>query len=239
MQTPAPFDLNAAIAGWRQALHRQTAMRAQERDELESHLRDATADWQARGLSPAEAFAVARHRLGEPLDLGEEFGRAHPERVWLERAVWILVGAGLLMQPFGLASAISIWISAILNVVALPSWAVVPMLLMLRYGVLAALAACLWRALRRPEQRARLARWTLRQPFWTASALIAVTAVLPAASDLLSNAAVRWPLPPDGMRHLMEAWGVAGLLTRGLHVVALSIGLVWLARRWLQARATA
>lgn len=72
------FDLNKAIAGWRQDLNAQRTMHAADLDELEDHLREEIGGLMAGGLSEEEAFQVARMRLGSPGELGGEFAMADP-----------------------------------------------------------------------------------------------------------------------------------------------------------------
>ena len=51
METQTRFDLNAAIAAWQQELAAQPDLTHVVRRELETHLRDTTAELQARGLN--------------------------------------------------------------------------------------------------------------------------------------------------------------------------------------------
>ena len=51
METTTSFDLNRAIQSWRENLAQSPAFRGENLNELESHLRDSVATWQARGLS--------------------------------------------------------------------------------------------------------------------------------------------------------------------------------------------
>lgn len=87
------FDLNEAIAAWRRALEAGEACTAADLAELESHLREQTAQLRAAGLSQEEAFAVACRRLGHPAALCEEFVKDDPAARWRSRLLWMLVGA--------------------------------------------------------------------------------------------------------------------------------------------------
>ncbi len=108
METQNRFDLNRACLRWRQDLVQQGITPA-EANELESHLHDAMADLQSRGLSQEEAFWIARHRLGPVFDLADQFAKANPARVWQDRIFW---GAALTlvwlawMQIVGLSIAL-------------------------------------------------------------------------------------------------------------------------------------
>jgi hypothetical protein len=91
MENQARFDLNAAIESWRQELAAQPHLASEDRRELETHLRDAIAGFQQRGLSDEESFWLARRRVGQPKQLGEEFVKADPAKVWRERFFWMVL----------------------------------------------------------------------------------------------------------------------------------------------------
>jgi hypothetical protein len=86
------FDLNGAIGRWRAHLAEQPALAAGTVDELEAHLRDSLDRLEASGLSAEEAFLVAVTRVGTPQALGQEFAKVSPQSVWLDRALWMLIG---------------------------------------------------------------------------------------------------------------------------------------------------
>ena len=90
--TTASFDLNRAIQQWRDGLNQSPAMRRENLDELETHLRDSVATWQARGLTAEEAFFVAIKRAGGSAALGAEFGKVNTRSIWQDRVLWMLVG---------------------------------------------------------------------------------------------------------------------------------------------------
>jgi hypothetical protein len=91
METNARFDLATAIESWRQELAVQTDLTPDARRELETHLRDTVAELQRRSLNSEESFWLARRRVGQPKQLGEEFVKANPAKVWRERAFWAVV----------------------------------------------------------------------------------------------------------------------------------------------------
>ena len=100
MENQTRFDLNAAIENWRQELAAQPNLASDDRRELETHLRDAIAGFQQRGLNDEESFWLARRRVGQPQQLGEEFVKADPAKVWRERVFWMaisLVGSYIFM----------------------------------------------------------------------------------------------------------------------------------------------
>ena len=90
MENSPRFDLPAALENWRTELAAQPNLTAEVRRELETHLRDTLAGFQQRGLSDEEAFWLARRRVGQPAQLGEEFVKADPAAVWRERVFWMV-----------------------------------------------------------------------------------------------------------------------------------------------------
>jgi len=68
------------------------ALRPDDLDELEFHLRDSVALLQSKGLSAREAFWVAKSRVGTNDALDCEFGKVNADQVWLNRALWMVLG---------------------------------------------------------------------------------------------------------------------------------------------------
>ena len=89
MENQTRFDLNAAVENWRNELAAQPNLASDDQRELETHLRDAIAGFQQRGLNDEESFWLARRRVGQPQQLGEEFVKAYPAKVWRERVFWM------------------------------------------------------------------------------------------------------------------------------------------------------
>jgi hypothetical protein len=108
METQTRFDLNAAIANWRQELAAQPGLAPGVCRELETHLRDTVAELQGRGLNNEESFWLARRRTGHPRQLGEEFARADPANVWRERIFWVF--AALLAMNLWSTFCYPIWL---------------------------------------------------------------------------------------------------------------------------------
>jgi uncharacterized membrane protein len=100
METSTPFDLNDAIHQWREALSQSPTFQGENLQELESHLRDSISTLQNRGLDTEEAFLIATRRLGKESMLELEFTKINPRRLWLDRALWMLIG----IQIWGLAT---------------------------------------------------------------------------------------------------------------------------------------
>lgn len=79
------------------------AFRSENLYELETHLRDSIATLQHQGLTENESFLVAVKRMGRNGLLEAEFAKQNSRAVWLDRALWILLGA----QLWGLANVLS------------------------------------------------------------------------------------------------------------------------------------
>ena len=92
MENQTRFDLNAAVENWRNELAAQPNLASEDRRELETHLRDAIAGFQQRGLNDEESFWLARKRVGQPQKLGEEFVKADSNSIWRERVFWMTAG---------------------------------------------------------------------------------------------------------------------------------------------------
>lgn len=91
MEHQTRFDLNTALGRWRENLGRSPSLHAEELDEMEAHLRDATRGLTRQGLSEEEAFLVALRRLGGSAVLEPEFAKVHGG-VWPRRLLWMLLG---------------------------------------------------------------------------------------------------------------------------------------------------
>src|SRR5471030_2627772 len=92
MENQTRYDLNADIENWRQELAAQGNLTAEVRRELETHLRDAIAGFQQRGLNDEESFWLACKRVGQPPQLGQEFVKVDPAAVWRDRIFWMALG---------------------------------------------------------------------------------------------------------------------------------------------------
>ena len=73
MENQTCFDLNAALENWRMELAAQPSLSAENRRELETHLRDTFAEMKVRGLSEEESFRLASKKLGQLPHIGKEF----------------------------------------------------------------------------------------------------------------------------------------------------------------------
>ena len=91
MENQTRFDLNAAVENWRNELAAQPNLASDDRRELETHLRDAIAGFQQRGLNDEESFWLARKRVGQPQKLADEFVKENPAKIWRERIFWMAI----------------------------------------------------------------------------------------------------------------------------------------------------
>jgi hypothetical protein len=82
MENPTPFDLNEAIRCWQQNLSDSPAFKADNLEELASHLRTSFQKLKAAGLSEKEAFQIATQRIGERGALEREFTKVNPSVTW-------------------------------------------------------------------------------------------------------------------------------------------------------------
>lgn len=92
MENPTPFSLNEVIHRWRAEFGSPSSLNAAELEELEAHLRDHVAQQEAAGMKSEAAFAVAAKQLGDRQRVAGEFAKINPQRVWLERGLWMLIG---------------------------------------------------------------------------------------------------------------------------------------------------
>lgn len=74
--------MNAGIEQWRTYVQRQSALTADDVEELEAHLSDQIDDLTGMGLSDDEAFLIAVGRVGRIDEVSQEFAREHSERLW-------------------------------------------------------------------------------------------------------------------------------------------------------------
>jgi hypothetical protein len=106
MENQTRFDLNAAVENWRNELAAQPNLASDDRRELETHLRDAIAAFQQRGLNDEESFWLARRRVGQPQQLVEEFEKADPIKIWRERVFWMVLAYLVILLWTGSVSCI-------------------------------------------------------------------------------------------------------------------------------------
>lgn len=86
------FDLEQAVQGWKQTFRPDNPIGVDERQEIETHLRESVERLSGSGLSEQEAFAVSVHRLGCTGALEAEFAKNQPVAQWRARLAWMLGG---------------------------------------------------------------------------------------------------------------------------------------------------
>jgi len=86
------FNLNDQMSKWRYNLAAAQTLEASDIDELEGHLLEEIEHLTALKLSEQEAFYVARHRLGDPGILAEEFAKINGSVLWSKRLFWAALG---------------------------------------------------------------------------------------------------------------------------------------------------
>jgi hypothetical protein len=92
------FDVEAGIRDWKRELLASEAVRAEDADELEDHLRQMIEELSVPQptrkalLSLEEAVLIAKRRLGGSQALAHEFAKADPGAVWRRRWIWMLSG---------------------------------------------------------------------------------------------------------------------------------------------------
>jgi|GEM_PF-2961369 len=87
-QPTASFHLNRAIDEWLLQMRRKRAFRADDLEELRSHLLDQTEDSISKGRPPDEAFRQALRQLGEPAYLVAEYQKINRWWAFRQKAVW-------------------------------------------------------------------------------------------------------------------------------------------------------
>lgn len=92
------FDLEKAIADWREQMLAAGIKTPVPLEELESHLRDEIERQMKSGLSAQPAFAAAVQRIGQAHVLKREFKKV--ERTLMKKIMIILLGMfGILFGP--------------------------------------------------------------------------------------------------------------------------------------------
>src|SRR5260370_1316254 len=80
------FDLNRAIADWRQDMLASGVKPVEALEELETHLRDVFEQNVQTGVERPEAFKLAVEQMGSSTDLAAEFQKLQPSG-WLPTKV--------------------------------------------------------------------------------------------------------------------------------------------------------
>ena len=86
------FDRDQALARWRKDFAARSGVSKDDLDELESHLLDQADDFEHKGLSEEEAFALSAWRLGSSEEIQTEFAKQRSSLLVRQRLVWGLAG---------------------------------------------------------------------------------------------------------------------------------------------------
>jgi hypothetical protein len=93
MENASQFDLNIALQHWLERLGQSPQVKAENLNELESHVRDSVGQLQCKGLSSEESFLVATHRVGSLAKIEPEFAK-------INRSPWNMIIHGLILAFF-------------------------------------------------------------------------------------------------------------------------------------------
>lgn len=106
------FELENAIADWRQSLCDNDAITLESVTELEQHLRETIDSLRGPAINEHEAFVIATMRLGPANELAHEYEKVQFGGVWKKRLAWMVGGylgggviAGLISGAASLAAA--------------------------------------------------------------------------------------------------------------------------------------
>jgi uncharacterized membrane protein YbhN (UPF0104 family) len=244
METAAPFDLNRAIQQWRENLAPSPAFRRENLDELESHLRDSVTHLMQRGLAADEAFLVATRRVGGGPMLSREFSKMNAKEIWMNRALWMLVGIQVLGLVHSLVYIITEGTVLGLKPVMTPdngsSTELYGILLGLVHMIVFAVVLTFgWRLLTRKCNN--LSAWSGKMPK-RASHQIAIAAVCLIALLLLGTiptAGNALLIRYGGLHHPLDLFSITSFgtaIASPMEALALMIMTFWLARRQLLAK---
>jgi hypothetical protein len=240
METTTRFDLNHSIRQWRESFVQSAAMRIEELDELEFHLRDSIVHLRERQLNEEESFLIATRRLGNPEVLTGEFAKANPGRVWQSRLRWMLMGVFLFQIPGSLPNVGSALLWRLAPGGISGHWLGFLAVAARWMALIAPLAGFLWLTTRRPQLLAQWMKRASEHPAITALSLVLAALLALAISTiptLLLVARLGVPATAEVTRmQTMSWWQMIGYSL--LEVVLLPVALVWLARG-AQARAIA
>ena len=181
------FDLSDSIRRWRQNVSGSPALCADDLDELESHLRDSIASLETRGLSAREAFWVGTSRIGTEDGLDSEFAKVNRERVWLDRALWMVVGSLGVLAASSLVSVFASLTTIAIHLLTDRVAVVGSIGLAVYLLALCALVLMLWRSGRRGTGVAwRAAAWVKSHPVAGATG-VALFFAFHSVSSMLTN----------------------------------------------------
>ncbi len=243
MKNTTLFELNRAIEQWRGELAQSPAVRVENLDELESHVRDAISDLQGHGLSEREAFIVAAGRVGGGDAVAAEFGKVNGAAIWLDRMLWMLIGLQVwqfVLRVLNLVGSDAMYLGlygigydAKSHGYASP---VIVSTLIQFFGVAASAAVCGWLFLRKGQSLGRLlARAVHRRT--TMMITFAACVVLPLAVSAASSFTSVWlnrMLGPQKFGEILVPISVSWAITQLTTIAALVALTLFLARKRLR-----
>jgi hypothetical protein len=94
------FNLEQAIADWRQQMLASGIQSPTPLEELEGHLRETTEQLMKSGLNEPEAFEISMREIGQPKTLKIEFQKN--ERTFMKRTIGIGMGMASLLLGIAL-----------------------------------------------------------------------------------------------------------------------------------------
>jgi len=92
MSSEPQFDLYGQATLWADHLRTDPSFTNSDAEELKGHLLDIAEELVSQGLSEEEAFVVASSRLGEPMDLKDEFEEINTPVIQLRKTILVLSG---------------------------------------------------------------------------------------------------------------------------------------------------
>lgn len=224
MENPGMFDIEQAIARWRETMSLSSAIPRHDVDELEFHLRDSMRVLENQGLSNEEAFWVGTHRLGPIGKLQDEFSKVNSQELWLERALWIVVGSLLFTFVSSVASLAASITTLGLHLAEVPRGLLGPAGSVLHVFTLIALFGC-------PILLARRKHPAFLSWMKGHRALSAVGAVLILIASFVANSGVSLfaaKMVPISVYGEMVQWRIGAAI---FAIVALPIALMLLLRK--------
>lgn len=219
VERAAGFELERALAEWRAGF---TEVDEPELDELEDHLRAEFARLGALGLTPEDAWWLARRKLGASDALEREFAKVGGQRPVLVLVLGFLAVA-LSLRVLEALAGVALVVSMRLD-------AGLPMLV--ATGIVAAGMASFVLARLLSRTALALPGWGLRSPGMALGFLVAGYALLVPAISLAEGYMVVTTITPG--RYLDFSWGRKGI---EVALVATACAVAWFASRRTHRRA--
>jgi hypothetical protein len=174
--------------------------------------------------------------LGTGVALEREYGKVNPERLWLDRALWGVIGWVVVVALSAFITGLTTGVTMLGSALALPGNVLGSMAALVRLAALIGVALGLWRVCRsRGDHLERMAFWLRQHPIWAAilaGLILMGSSVFSGGMGFLVHRTV-----PIQTLSMLALWST---LTAGLTPVILwPMLLVWLLRRNTPKEATA